>query len=120
MKRFETNEGFVFSEEDSFENGCLSNTQQSWIYDVDFKADTVKELLQKIKEHFEVDDQDISLNSCDELGRIDIQKLKNKRGYFLTPSEIEEWKKGKIQAWSVCYTYTIYEVERKIVDLVKE
>lgn len=117
MKTYETSTAWAMSEEDNWENGCLRDTEQVFDYDVKFEAKSLKELLVKIKEHFGVENEDMLLNSCDVKGRLDIQRLEDEQGCKLYGYELEKWKHGKKKAWLVCYSYKVYEVDRKEVDL---
>jgi hypothetical protein len=112
----ETVYGAKFAEIDDYENGCLPETAINFRIDVKFKADTVDDLLEDIKNYFGVDDDAIELNSCDEIGRIDIATLENADGYNANESEIELWKQGKIELWACTYTYYVDEVKRTAFD----
>jgi len=114
---FETEAGLKIFEEDSYKEGCLSNTGRACEVDVAFKGATVKEVIDKIKDFFDVSDDCIYLNSCDEKGRIDIGLLETSDSYKATKNDIALWKKGKKKLWSVTYTYYIEKVERTKVKL---
>jgi len=113
---YETSMGFGFSEEDDFENGCLDGGH---IFDlgIQFKSSCVRELIEQIKAHYGVDDDEIMLNSCKDIGRIDIQKLEDGDSRELTKANERLWKQGKIKAYNVIYTYYVYKVQREEVDL---
>ncbi|MCP3921319.1 MAG: hypothetical protein GY714_01910 [Desulfobacterales bacterium] len=65
----------VHSELDNFKKGCDPSTGCSRFLDepLVFEADTLKELLKEIKKFFNVSQSGLLLNSCDELGRLDVQ-----------------------------------------------
>ena len=108
-----------FTEEDVWSDGCQPNTGASWEVDLPFSAPTITELLETIKDHYGVTDEDMLLDSCEEAGRLDIQVLENELGTTASKAEIEQWKDGKLSLWSACYTYHIKAVEETIVALSK-
>ena len=67
--------GIVHSELANFENGCNPSTSKGRFLDepMIFEASTLKELLREVKKVFNVSQESLLLNSCDEMGRLDVQ-----------------------------------------------
>ncbi len=101
--------------EDSYKDGEIGLSSSSGSDDI-FEANSIDELIPKLMEFVNVDERDnVLLNSCDDIGRIDIQKQENEDGETPTPKEIAEWKKGKKVLYNSTYTFN---VERHIIDIV--
>jgi hypothetical protein len=109
----EIKNGMKYSEEDNYEEGCLPDTGRSCSVDISFKANTSDELIQQLKEYFDVDDDAIELNSCDEDGRIDIFVIEDKNGENASDYNIKLWQDGKKILYAVTYSFYVEEVERK-------
>ena len=120
VKTYEACGGLKHFEEDTYEDGCNPDTGGSSCVDIDFKSDSIGGLLKKIKEYFDVDNDSLLLNSCEEVGRIDIQVLENAEGYKALKSDIECWKDGDKILWSACYSFCVKCVTREEVDLNKK
>lgn len=108
---YTTTKGFGFVEEDNYEKGCLPGTDQYKEIDITFKGETKEEILTHIMNFYDVDEDDIETNACDEPGRIDIALMENAKGEKATISEIEQWKKGKIKLYYVVYTHHLTKNE---------
>jgi hypothetical protein len=54
--------------------------------------------------------EDVLINSCDEIGRVDIQQMENDEGYSASKDQIKAWKNGKQRLWLACYTFNIEQV----------
>lgn len=118
MKTYECNGWFKFAEEDNFEHGCDPDTAFSFAGDEIFKGETIEDLLKKVRDFVGVGEaHELELDSCETDGRVDIQVLETKDAYEATTSEIEAWKRGEIKLWAACYSFEIYEVERRTVNL---
>ncbi len=112
----------VHSELDSYGKGCDPATSNCRFLEepLTFEADTLKELLKDIKKFFNVSQDSLLLNSCEEIGRLDVQT------YSLTLDglrcsynrTIDEYKTGKRNLWlnDICGHVTKIESP----DLVKE
>ena len=62
------------SERDNWVNGCDPfNSNSQFIDDIEISADNLGSLLRKICKYFNVSMDSVLLNSCDEIGRIDVQ-----------------------------------------------
>ena len=103
------NKVFKFSEEDSYKDGCLPGSASNSIIDVTFTNNTLAGLLEELKNFTGCDD--ILLNSCDEIGRVDLQGYETADGGTASESGMQLWKDGKIKLYSVTYTALIYKAE---------
>lgn len=121
MSKYEVNGWFKFAEQDHYEHGCDPETAVTFSGDERWSADTVPELLKKLRDFLGVDDDyEIELDCCGDDGRVDIQVMENESGYSVTSERgFEKWKKGELALWSATYTFLIEEVERTPVQLTK-
>src|SRR3972149_6804215 len=94
------------SELDDYEQGYMGNGSSCHI-DYVFKSDTIEDLINQIIEFTGHDD--VCLNACDELGRIDIQGMEDRLECAASEREIEAWKKDHIKLWAATYTCYILE-----------
>lgn len=106
-------------EEDNYEYGCDPKTSRVYTTEIQFQADSVEKLLVQLAGHCGVagDKDAITLNACDEVGRVDIQLLENSQGTTASKPELEAFKKGKCRLWLADYSFCIEKVERGPVDL---
>jgi len=95
-----------FVEVDSYARGVIESANGHSGKD-SFKAENITELLGKLKAFTE--HNDVLWNSCEEPGRIDIQGLENEYGYLATETELQQWKDGQIDLYSVTYTFNVLE-----------
>ena len=115
---YEVNGWFKFGEKDSFEHGCDPDTAFSYAGSSVFKGETIEDVLKEIRGFVGVpDDHEVELDACGEEGRVDIQVLESEQGYPATSAEMEKWRAGEINLWASIYSFEIYEVERKVVNL---
>lgn len=105
-----TNGFFVMSEEDSFENGCNPDSSRISEDNTHFTATNEQDLIDQIKDYLQVEDNAIILNSCEEKGRIDIQRLEDSAGNNATKNQISRWKLGKLKLYAVMYSARVEEV----------
>lgn len=96
-----------FAEEDKYQEGCMPGTAISFEENHTIKANSVEALLHVIKEDLHCNEEDILRDSCDEIGRVDVQRMEDENGDYVTEHELELWRKGKIRLWSATYTYYI-------------
>jgi hypothetical protein len=103
---------FKFAAEDDFEQGELPGTEFSSEIDYDFVGSTADEVINKIAEFLDVDEDAIERNACDEDGRVDFSKLEDADSASLSKSEMELWEKGQLKAWAAFYTAYVEKLER--------
>ena len=107
-----------FAEEDNFEKGCIGDAQYNDGQDR-FCSNTLQGVIDLANRFTGNDDKEnILLNSCDEIGRLDVQVMEDENGTPAGKMQTESWKQGKTRLWLVCYTFYVEEVTRKEVDLI--
>lgn len=112
--------GSKMAEKERYGKGCVPDTMQQMSYDVDFKADTIPELVEEIKDWFNVDIEAIVL--VENTPTIEVYQLENDRGQAITWREREEWENGEIDVWNCIYSFHIVkqtEVDLSDVELEK-
>lgn len=99
-------DGFLkYCEEDDYEEGCLPNTLQTdFITGVSFTAETIEEMLEKVRIFFNVKEDAVELDACEEVGRIDVSKMEDARGDSPTIDQLAMWKRGRLTLWYVTYS----------------
>lgn len=114
---FESGKALKFVEEDNYQEGCLPETSQSYMVNIEFEAETLEELLNEIKKYYCADDDEIILNSCEEDGRLDICILEDENSFKAPDYQIEQWKQGEFKLYYAIYSYNIKEVEKRSIRL---
>jgi len=105
------------AEVDMFEEGCQPGTGACVCGSERFAADTVAGLIDKLVEFCDVEKSAVSLDACDDPGRVDIQALETAEGVTAGPMDIQRWKQGTAKLWLASYMFTIQKVTREDVDL---
>ena len=105
------------SEEDIYKDGCQPNTGGFTTGYTLFKADTLDGLLNELISFVGANHEDVQLNSCEEVGRVDISIMENADGARATKQEIELWKEADIQLWDCIYTFTVEKIQAEAVNL---
>ena len=101
---------YVLMEEDEYQNGCNPETATSYDYELKLRANTRDLIIKEVCEHFDVKEEDLSLNACDEDGRIDIQELTDSEGIPLSAGQIEQWKRGELKGYNKITTVYVESV----------
>jgi len=105
-----------WAEEDIYSDGCQPNSTIDCDGRDSFNSDNLDDLVKKLMAFVGTDNkEDVLLNSCDEIGRVDIKQMENDEGYSATEGQVESWKEGNTKLWLACYTFHIEET--KDVDL---
>lgn len=107
---YKTSIGFGDVEEDNYKEGVIG-TGFSKVCDISFEAETKEEIVQKILNFYDVDENSIELNACGENGRIDVALTENGEGDKASDGEIEDWKKANIKLYYVVYTHYLSKSE---------
>lgn len=119
--QFEVNGWFKSTEEDHYKDGCLLNTGASFSGTERWIANTIPELIKKLRDFVGVPDEyEIELDSCGEEGRVDISVLETADSYTASKCQIEQWKAGDFRLWYSCYSFHIEEVTHKTVSLIED
>ena len=72
-KVFKAEFGLVHSDLDNYQNGCTGKGSSRFIEPIVLKAETLSRLIEIVCKHFNVEKDALLLNSCEELGRVDVQ-----------------------------------------------
>jgi len=121
MKTYYQANGWVkFYGEDVYEEGCLPHTGGIIDGREQFKADTLDGLLNELIAFTGANYEDIQLDSCDEIGRVDISIMENADGARAMKWEIDSWKEADIQLWDCIYTFHIEQINATPVKLLEE
>jgi hypothetical protein len=118
---YEVNGWHKFGEQAHHEIGCDPDNYVSFSGNERFCAVTIPDLLIKLRGFVGVDDDnaDVSLDACDEDGRVDINVLETADGYVADKWQIEEWKRDEIPLWFSTYTFYVEEVTRRSARLLE-
>jgi len=107
----------LFTEVDDYEEGCQPETARTgFIKPQDMGLSvyyaTPTGCLKDVMSTLNAAADTLSLNSCGEIGRLDIQKLSTRRGSFHNPSTdtMDKWKRGEKTLYFQNITLYITEV----------
>ena len=110
----EINGWFKFAELDSWENGCDPDSTRWEDGNESFTAETEDKLIAQLMEFCDVTDkQNVLINSCDQDGRIDLQRYEDEQGCVANAGEMESFKRGEINLYLACYTFNVESVTRE-------
>lgn len=110
--------GFIaHSQKDNWENGCIGQTQTQFVNGRDWEcsSSTLQSLLAALCDEFSAPMESVSLDACEELGRLDIQvnQLKPFECAKLSNKSLEKWKRGEIDVWLTDYTFHVIRIEEE-------
>lgn len=96
-------------EQDDFEKGCILNSGGMTSIDAHhIRATSVDELCQKLNEFIGNDRPDaLTLDACDEPGRVDIQVMETDEGIAATDKDLSAWERGELRLWLADYSFYI-------------
>ena len=99
-----------YAEEDDYLRGCASATGRCSLVELTFRADTVDDLIERVRAFVDCDADAVTRNACDEAGRVDFVVYENGDG--VPPSERERvlWRDGLEKMYCVTYTAHIARV----------
>lgn len=100
-----------FAEQDDYKEGCLMGTGSMYPLNVSFQGDTPDEVIKKIAEFLDVEEDAIERNACDEDGRVDFAKTETADSLTPSKEQLAQWKRGKLKMWYVVYTAYIEKCE---------
>lgn len=106
MDKYQVSFGMVFSEQDNYNNGCFGDSKMEHLEDVIIlKSATLKGLINKVCNKFNVSNDSILLNSCDEIGRIDVQTSTLKAGQVRDSykKHQDRFTAGELDLWLNCF-----------------
>lgn len=104
------------SEQDDFQNGCIAPTYCEHLGSLDFtiKGNSFIDLIDQLKVTFcTSNDEDFTINACDELGRLDLQLMQIKPFHRskVSPKSFELWKAGKKKLFLTDYSFQVERIE---------
>lgn len=108
---YECNGFLKMAQRDNFEKGCYGASHDSWV-DFPIKRKTLTEIIDVIIGVIGCEREAITINACDEIGRIDAQVTENDQGLQPTSREWEQFKRGAIDLWMCDYSFSFDEVIR--------
>jgi hypothetical protein len=98
------------SEQDDFNEGITGKANLSSI-NCRLQADTIPQLLKNALEFCGATKGDLTVNACDEAGRVDICTMEDRNGNSATTQQVDAWKFGRETLYACTYTFGIYKVE---------
>lgn len=115
----------AFSEIDNWAQGCIGPSKMEILNDQawSIESDSFDGLIDQLSKGFcATSDKDFLLNSCDEMGRLDLQVVQ--RVPFnptkLSEKILTEWKSGKRELWLTNYSFDVIQVvENSDLTLIK-
>ena len=115
--KYECDGAVKHSEVDDFDKGCSPDTGQLSNYGIKFSSTSLRGLVQSICDHHDVERSACLFDSCEEIGRLDVQVLENYEGLAASPGEIANWRQGNCRLWACTYTYWVERVYRCRVQM---
>ena len=106
-----------FAEEDIYNEGCQPDTTQHHEIPLNYKADTLAGLLKKVMQDFSLEVDDLQLNACEELGRLDFSRMEDVNSTKANKYQLEQWREGLTKLWNANYTARVEKVEREAINL---
>ena len=75
MSKYQVTFNLIFREQDHYNEGCDPDSGiTEWLDEpIIIESETIPELLKAVQAHFNVGSNGLLLNSCDEIGRLDVQ-----------------------------------------------
>ena len=97
-----------WSEENSWGDGCIHGTDGEGSGSDQFRGKTVTELIGRCMEFVgTADPNEVLLDSCGEVGRLDIQVFEDLAGTVASDAQFELWRQGKLRMWLSTYTFSV-------------
>lgn len=107
------------AQKDFYNTGCRLETNDFSINYSEENA-SLEKLLQNFADFIGVKREDLQLNACEDLGRVDAQRTENNDGFEPSSSAIERWKKDdKYFLWCVDYIAQVEKITIETVDFDK-
>ena len=111
----------ALSDPDTYNEGCDPYKTKLYL-DPDFRlsANSLPALLAGLRQEFHAKDDDITLDACDEPGRLDIQVYQREPFVvsWLSNKTIEDWQGGRRVLWLTDYIFQVV-IEQHDVSLTE-
>lgn len=122
MKTSFTVRGFMaLSDPDTYNEGCDPYKTKAY-FDSNFQlsANSLPALLSVLRQQFHAKDDDLTLDACDEPGRLDLQVYQREPFMVsrLSDKTIEDWQAGLRVLWLTSYTFQVV-IEQHNVSLTE-
>jgi hypothetical protein len=112
--RYEVRDGLKMIEKDNYKDGvtdeCSTVVVRTFLSD-----SSLDKLLKRLMKDY---GPAPTLNACGEPGRVDFAAQENDNSEAPTDEEIERWKAGEIDLWSVTYSFIVEKVTREAVNII--
>ena len=102
--------GFIaHSMPDNWGNGCDFDKSHTIFGETEWHAATLKGLITQLCDELKAEEDDVTLDACEEPGRIDIQvyQLLPFAPHRLSDKARKEWQEGKRQVWLTGYSFYV-------------
>lgn len=96
------------SEHDDYENGCIGNGSDCFI-DYAIRTATLDDMKEKIAGFIGCKVEDLELNACEEVGRIECGRTEDSEGNEAMESQLAAWREGKETLFYAVYTAYVME-----------
>jgi len=107
------------TEEDVFSDGCQIDLGNSSGGDERWEHERLYDLITMLMAFVgTTDDAHVLLDSCDDVGRVDIQVYETITGVTACEDEMRMWRRGQIRLWLCTYIFHIEHVTREPVRLL--
>lgn len=97
-----------FTEQDDYENGCIGNGSDCFI-EYAISTATPEEMKERIAGFIGCKVEDLELDACEEIGRIECGRTETEEGDEATPAQIEAWKTGKLILFYAVYSCYVHQ-----------
>jgi hypothetical protein len=113
ITRFEVHGWLKHAEEDLFKDGCQPDTATQFSGPDGWHGDTLSALIEELCGFVPFatsDSESVTLDACDEPGRIDICGMETGGGEEPSNYQMDRWKQGQQRLWYVTYTFYVEKV----------
>lgn len=80
-------------------------------------SETPAGLVEDFANHMVENENDMTLDACDEPGRIDLNRMETAEAGPATLGQVQLWEQGKFELWSATYTIYVHRVTYETIAL---
>ena len=121
MRKFIVNGYMAFSEQDNFNEGCYGPAKNEFASAREFTRTntTLDGLIADLCKELRAESESVLINSCSEIGRVDIQVTQREpfRASRVSENTMAEFRAGTRDLWATTYTFSV-RIEETDFDLV--